>query len=196
MFPIPPSSGASDPFVSRAPWRTGLRTDLLTGAVCRQVVFLESICDMPQTIERNLLQKVRNSPDYKHLSEEEALRDLKLRVVEYEAQYESLSPEEGLSYIKMFNLSSQLHLNHIYGRAAKSLVPYVMSIHIGKRYHRRDTRPRGGGVWGSCVHMGMPCANGNTVCVRVRGGDGEKLGWGGGGRFISCAMLAVNARWL
>lgn len=27
----------------------------------------------------------------------------------------------------------QLHLNHIYGRAAKSLVPYVMSIHIGKR---------------------------------------------------------------
>lgn len=38
-----------------------------------------------------------------------------------------------LAYIKLFNLSSLLHLNHIYGRLAKSLVPYMMSIHIGQR---------------------------------------------------------------
>ena len=40
---------------------------------------------------------------------------------------------ERLSFIKLFNLSSQLHLNMIYGSVAKSLVPYMMGIHIGRR---------------------------------------------------------------
>ena len=45
----------------------------------------------------------------------------------------STSPQERLSFIKLFNLSSQLHLNLIYGTVAKSLVPYMMGIHIGRR---------------------------------------------------------------
>lgn len=99
---------------------------------CR-VVFVESVCDDTRTLERNLLQKVRMSADYADMAEADALRDLQERIGFYESQYESLSVGEHLSFIKLFNLSSQLHLNLIYGSVAKSLVPYMMGIHIGRR---------------------------------------------------------------
>ena len=99
-----------------------------------KVLFIESVCDDMQTIEINLLQKVRASPDFEGQDEERALLELRARIREYESQYETLSPTEGFAFIKLFNLSSRLHLNHVYGRAAKSLVPYMMGIHV--RRHR------------------------------------------------------------
>ena len=62
------------------------------------------------------------------------MKDLKLRMRNYERSYETLTADEGQPYIKLLNLSSQLHLNHIYGSVAKSLVPYMMGIHV--RRHR------------------------------------------------------------
>ena len=99
-----------------------------------KVLFVESVCDDATTIEINLLQKVRASPDFRDQQEETALLELRARIREYESQYETLSPTEGFAFIKLFNLSSRLHLNHVYGRAAKSLVPYMMGIHV--RRHR------------------------------------------------------------
>jgi len=97
------------------------------------VVFVESVCDDPVILERNLLQKVRCSPDYRDADAENALNDLRERVRQYELQYETLSNAETHPYIKLFNLSSQLHLHHIYGRMANSLVPYMMGIHVSAR---------------------------------------------------------------
>jgi len=99
---------------------------------CR-VVFVESICDDESVLERNLSQKVSLSPDYQSKDLELALTDLRERIKQYEAVYETLCVPERLSFIKLFNLSSQLHLNMIYGSVAKSLVPYMMGIHIGRR---------------------------------------------------------------
>lgn len=99
---------------------------------CR-VVFVESICDDASVLERNLAQKIAMSPDYQGMEHERALADLRERILKYESQYESLSVKERLSFIKLFNLSSQLHLNLIYGTVAKSLVPFMMGIHIGRR---------------------------------------------------------------
>mmetsp|Transcript_23536 Transcript_23536/g.56692 ORF Transcript_23536/g.56692 Transcript_23536/m.56692 type:complete len:514 (-) Transcript_23536:806-2347(-) len=119
-----------------------------------KLLFVESVCTEANTLERNLLQKVRNSPDYKSMPEHEALQDLKRRISEYESQYETLSPEENMAYIKLFNLSSQLHLNHIYGRLAKSLVPYMMSIHVG---HRPIFLVRAAHVHGASTPLAQLC---------------------------------------
>ena len=73
------------------------------------------------------------SPDYNKMDTSAALADLRERIKRYESQYETLAVPERLSFIKLFNLSSQLHLNMIYGSVAKSLVPYMMGIHIGRR---------------------------------------------------------------
>lgn len=66
------------------------------------------------------------------MSQEEALADLRQRVRKYEEQYETIQ-DDSLSYIKVYNLSTKILMNHIYGRMAKELVPALMSWHIGTR---------------------------------------------------------------
>jgi 6-phosphofructo-2-kinase/fructose-2,6-biphosphatase 2 len=103
------------------------RGDKTTG-----VIFLESVCDDQELLDENFRFKVQNSPDFEGMTEEEAIADLRTRVVKYEAQYETIKDDKQ-SYIKIFNLSSKLMVNHIYGRIAKVIVPCLMSWNIGSR---------------------------------------------------------------
>lgn len=95
-------------------------------------VFLESICDDEELLLENFKTKISCSPDYKGISEDDALADLKMRVAKYEDQYETVD-DDRLSYIKIFNLSSKIMVNHCYGRMSKIIVPAIMSWHIGTR---------------------------------------------------------------
>ena len=110
------------------------------GGEC-QVVFVESLCEDEHVLERNLLQKIAMSPDYRHLPREEALADLRARIAAYESQYESLASKERLSYIKLFNLSSQLHLNLIYGMGARPAARQTRAGRRGARDAARAPRP-------------------------------------------------------
>jgi len=103
------------------------RADKPTG-----VVFVESLCDDEELLEENYKFKISHSPDFDDMSEQEALQDLRNRVRKYEEQYETIL-NDNISYIKVFNLSSKLMVNHIYGRMAKELVPALMAWHIGTR---------------------------------------------------------------
>ena len=96
------------------------------------VVFVESICDDTELLMENFRFKVSNSPDYKGMSQEEAIADLKMRVQKYEEQYETIT-DDSLSYIKIFNLSTKILVNHIYGRMSKIIVPALMAWNIGTR---------------------------------------------------------------
>lgn len=96
------------------------------------VLFLESVCDDAELLEDNFLQKVRFSPDFQGMSEEAALADLKERVKKYEAAYETIDNDD-ISYIKVFNLSSKVLANQIYGRMSKSILPALMMWHVGNR---------------------------------------------------------------
>ena len=96
------------------------------------VVFVESICDDQELLNENYRYKVSSSPDFEHMDVEEALDDLRRRVSKYEEQYETIQ-DDSLSYIKIYNLSTKLMVNHIYGRMAKDLVPALMAWHIGTR---------------------------------------------------------------
>lgn len=96
------------------------------------VVFVESICDDKELIEENYRYKISASPDFAGMSEAEAMEDLHNRVLKYEEQYETVA-DDNQSYIKIFNLSTKLLVNHIYGRMAKELVPALMAWNIGTR---------------------------------------------------------------
>eukprot|EP00980_Cylindrotheca_fusiformis_P028331 scaffold22592_cov129-Cylindrotheca_fusiformis.AAC.17 len=95
-------------------------------------VFVESICDDEELILENFKFKISNSPDYKGMSKEAALADLKARVAKYEENYQTIT-DDSLSYIKIFNLSTKLLVNHIYGRMSKIIVPALMAWNIGTR---------------------------------------------------------------
>ena len=96
------------------------------------VIFVESICDDKDLLHANFLTKVQNSPDYKDMDPQTAMEDLLSRVKKYEEAYETIE-DDTLSYIKIFNLSSKMLVNHIYGRMAKSIVPALMAWNIGTR---------------------------------------------------------------
>jgi 6-phosphofructo-2-kinase/fructose-2,6-biphosphatase 1 len=96
------------------------------------LVFVESICDDAELLEENYRYKVSSSPDFDCMPVADALNDLRARVAKYEAQYETIT-DDTLSYIKVFNLSTKLMVNHIYGRMAKEVVPALMAWHIGTR---------------------------------------------------------------
>jgi 6-phosphofructo-2-kinase len=53
-------------------------------------------------------------------------------VKKYEEAYETIA-DDSLSYIKIFNLSTKLLVNHIYGRMSKVIVPALMAWNIGTR---------------------------------------------------------------
>jgi hypothetical protein len=96
------------------------------------VVFVESLCDDEELLEENYRYKISSSPDFDGMPAEEALADLRSRVKKYADQYETIA-DDSMSYIKVFNLSTKLMVNHIYGRMSKELVPALMAWHIGTR---------------------------------------------------------------
>jgi len=96
------------------------------------VIFVESICDDEDLLHANFMTKVTNSPDYKDMNVKEGMKDLLSRVKKYEEAYETIE-DDTQSYIKIYNLSSKMLVNHIYGRMAKSIVPALMAWNIGTR---------------------------------------------------------------
>ncbi|DBA02923.1 TPA: hypothetical protein N0F65_005950 [Lagenidium giganteum] len=94
-----------------------------------QVIFVESVCNDAKVLECNFMQKVTNSPDYKDMSLEEAMADLRKRIEKYESVYETIENDE-LSYIKLINMQSKVICNRIFGNMAHLLVPFLMSIHV------------------------------------------------------------------
>jgi len=96
------------------------------------VLFLESICDDKELLLENFKVKIGSCPDFDDMSEEEALADLASRISKYESRYETIEDHKQ-SYIKIFNLSSRLMVNHVYGRLAKVVLPAIMAWNTGSR---------------------------------------------------------------
>lgn len=96
------------------------------------VVFLEILCNDEEVLEANMENKVRFSPDFAGLSFSDALEDLRARIANYERVYETVQDDEGAS-IKLIDLSSKVIAHACYGRIARNMVPFLMSIHIGAR---------------------------------------------------------------
>jgi hypothetical protein len=58
-------------------------------------------------------------------------QDLRARISNYEAVYETVEDDEQLSYIKLINLQSKVICNRIYGKIAQKIVGFLMAIHTG-----------------------------------------------------------------
>jgi 6-phosphofructo-2-kinase/fructose-2,6-biphosphatase 1 len=97
-----------------------------------RVLFVEVVCTDTEVLMTNMKNKVLHSPDFAGMSFEEGLADLMERVRKYEERYETIE-DDSLSYLKLFNMSSKVLVNRIYGSIAQSLMPYMMGIHIGTR---------------------------------------------------------------
>ena len=97
------------------------------------VVFLCAECDDEVVLENAMRTKVRNSPDFKGLSEEAAIADLKRRIKHYEEVYEPVTDAEKVSYIKVMNLSSKVQASNIFGRVSCVVLPFVLAVNTSNK---------------------------------------------------------------
>ncbi|KAF0935964.1 hypothetical protein E2562_037447 [Oryza meyeriana var. granulata] len=100
-----------------------------------KIIFLETICNDKDVLERNMRLKVQQSPDYAEQTDFEAgVRDFKERLAYYEKVYEPV--EEG-SYVKMIDMVSgsggQLQINDISGYLPGRIVFFLVNCHLTPR---------------------------------------------------------------
>lgn len=100
-----------------------------------KIIFLETICNDEAILERNILLKIQQSPDYANVTDFEAgVQDFKTRLANYEKVYEPV--EEG-SYIKMIDMVSgqggQIQVNNISGYLPGRIVFFLVNTHLTPR---------------------------------------------------------------
>lgn len=107
------------------------------GAV--KILFLESICNDPQLIEKNIHLKLQG-PDYKKMDPILALEDFKGRLVNYEAVYETIDEEEeklnekyDIQYVKIINAGKKVISYNISGYLSSQCVFFLLNFNLTDR---------------------------------------------------------------
>ena len=96
------------------------------------LLFLESICDNPLLIERNVTDVKIHGPDYENVDKDAAVDDFLRRIEHYEDLYLPLSDvhEPHLSYIKIMNAGEKLLISNTSGNLQSRIGYWLMNTHI------------------------------------------------------------------
>eukprot|EP01119_Soliformovum_irregulare_P018755 TRINITY_DN5808_c0_g1_i1.p1 TRINITY_DN5808_c0_g1~~TRINITY_DN5808_c0_g1_i1.p1 ORF type:complete len:342 (-),score=93.52 TRINITY_DN5808_c0_g1_i1:71-1096(-) len=99
-----------------------------------QIVFVESICNDPAIVERNVKETKLSSPDYKGLAADSAVEDFRRRIKEYEKVYQPLGEQEAdISYVKLIDVGKQIIINNIESYLPSRVVHFLMNLHVHPR---------------------------------------------------------------
>jgi len=97
----------------------------------RHLIFIESICDDPATVDQNIKSVKLTMPDYAGREPGDAIKDFKQRIEHYKISYEPLESkhDDKLSWIKMLNGGENMTMNRIKGSLPGQLVTLLMNLH-------------------------------------------------------------------
>jgi len=99
-----------------------------------ETMFVESKCEDEDLIMSNIREVKLTSPDYKGQDPEEAARDFRNRIRNYEKVYETLDEDEAhLTYCKLIDVGHQVIINRIKDYLQSRVVYYLMNLHIKPR---------------------------------------------------------------
>jgi broad specificity phosphatase PhoE/predicted kinase len=96
------------------------------------VVFIETVCNDPDVIDRNVRETKLHSPDYVGVAPEQAVADFLLRVQHYERVYETVDDEEG-RYVKVIDEGEKVVVHQIDGNILSRVVFFVMNLRTKRR---------------------------------------------------------------
>lgn len=99
-----------------------------------EALFVESKCDDEELVMSNILEVKTTSPDYVGQDPEEAARDFRNRIRNYEKVYQTIDEDEAdLTYCKLINVGSTVIINRIRDYLQSRIVYYLMNLHIKPR---------------------------------------------------------------
>lgn len=97
-------------------------------------LFVESKCDDEELIMSNIKEVKTTSPDYQGQDPEEAAKDFRDRIRNYEKVYETIGEDEShITYVKLINVGHQVIINQIQDYLQSRVVYYLMNLHIKPR---------------------------------------------------------------
>jgi 6-phosphofructo-2-kinase/fructose-2,6-biphosphatase 2 len=97
-------------------------------------LFVESKCDDEDLIMANILEVKTTSPDYIGQDPEEAAKDFRDRIRNYEKVYQTIDESERhLTYVKIINIGDRVVINLIQDYLQSRLVYYLTNLHIKPR---------------------------------------------------------------
>lgn len=99
------------------------------------VLFLESICEDPDIVERNMRLKL-SGPDYAAQTSEVALKDLEERMRHYSGAYVPVGAEvvaNGIPFIRVFDTGRQITINRVESFLSMVALDYLLSFHLEER---------------------------------------------------------------
>ena len=100
------------------------------------LIWVESICNLINLIEQNIIRTKLKSQDYNNWNPEIAVEDFRKRIIEYEKVYESLSLENDgpdTIFIQLINQNRQIVLRNLKGYLPSKLLSYLINLHNGER---------------------------------------------------------------
>ncbi len=102
-----------------------------------QILWVELICNIPEVVEKNILQVKVNSDDYKDWNDKEkAANDFRNRIKAYEKEYTYLSEvEDGADtkFIQLIDYSTEIKMRNIKGELHSKILAYLVNLHTVAR---------------------------------------------------------------
>jgi len=99
-----------------------------------ETLYVESKCDNEEIIMGNIMEVKTTSPDYQGQDPEDAAKDFRNRIRNYERVYESIDEDEkDLTYVKLIDVGKQVIINRIKDYLQSRVVYYLMNLHIRPR---------------------------------------------------------------
>ncbi|KAH9039219.1 bifunctional 6-phosphofructo-2-kinase/fructose-2,6-bisphosphate 2-phosphatase [Lactarius hengduanensis] len=92
------------------------------------VVMLESICDDPAIIERNIRSVKISSPDYRSWNPDLAVQDYYNRIKGHGKDYETVD-ELDVPSIRIINVGEKIMVNNVRGYLQSRIIFFLMNIH-------------------------------------------------------------------
>ncbi|XP_046969157.1 6-phosphofructo-2-kinase/fructose-2,6-bisphosphatase-like isoform X1 [Vanessa cardui] len=95
-----------------------------------RILFIECVCEDQELLERNIIEILHYSADYKTMSEEEAIDDLRKKLEHYMRQYEPIdgSLESNINFVRVENMGETVTAHKVSGQKESGILGYLSGM--------------------------------------------------------------------
>ncbi|KAJ8712203.1 hypothetical protein PYW07_005045 [Mythimna separata] len=94
-----------------------------------RILFIECVCEDQELLERNIIEILHYSADYKSMSEEDAVDDLRKKMEHYMRQYEPIDAElETVSFVRIENVGETVTAHRVAGQKESGILGYLSGM--------------------------------------------------------------------
>ncbi|XP_063386975.1 6-phosphofructo-2-kinase/fructose-2,6-bisphosphatase-like [Cydia fagiglandana] len=94
-----------------------------------RILFIECVCEDQELLERNIIEILRYSEDYKSMSEELAVDDLRKKLEHYMRQYEPIDANlETISFVRVENMGETVTAHKVAGQKESGILGYLSGL--------------------------------------------------------------------